>query len=297
MASTKDTPEAEPSIINIDGVGHTVEDIRSTGDIILDVSFENTSACNKSIPSDEIRKLRTSNTPIPSPRIFYRVRLATLKKSSNYFEHLLGPRFAEGRSINEQYANLASLNLNPTEIVAGMLPRIKIVDEDVATKTLGREKLFGDMLRIIHGAVCSTFKKTFGRRTKLLTDYQEHTTKPINLQSLTILVVMADRYNTVPPIARYFQKTFINFKYPVAVDKKAEECLLQKILIFYHTEQALRFTAATRELILRGSSRWAGGEESENDFQTAWWDLPDGLEGKTCIVPTPQERNFNITSS
>ena len=123
----------------------------------------------------------------------------------------------------------------------------------------------------------------------MLIDYQEHTTKPTNLQSLTILVVMADRYNTVPPIARYFQKMFINFKYPVTVDKKAEESLRQKILIFYHTEQSLRFTAATRELILRGSSRWAGGEESENDFQTAWWDLPDGLEGKAYVVPTSQK--------
>jgi hypothetical protein len=94
-----------------------------------------------------------------------------------------------------------------------------------------------------------------------------------------VLVVMADRYNTLPTVARYFQKTFVNFKYPITVDKKAEESLRQKILIFYHTDQSLRFTASTRELILRGSSRWSGAEESENDFQTAWWDLPDGLEG------------------
>jgi hypothetical protein len=96
---------------------------------------------------------------------------------------------------------------------------------------------------------------------------------------LTVLVVMADRFNALPIVARYFQKTFINFKYPVTVDKKAEEALRQKILIFYHTEQALRFAASTRELILRGSSRWSGAEDNENEFQTAWWDLPDGLEG------------------
>ena len=92
-------------------------------------------------------------------------------------------------------------------------------------------------------------------------------------------MVLADRFNTLPAIARYFQKTFVNFKYPITVDPKAEEALRQKILIFYHTDQALRFTASTRELILSGSSRWSVPEESENDFQTAWWDLPDGLEG------------------
>lgn len=90
---------------------------------------------------------------------------------------------------------------------------------------------------------------------------------------------MADRYNTLPSIARHVQKTFINFKYPVTLDKKAEETLRQKILVFYHTDQALRFSSATKELILRGSSRWLGAEESVTDFQTAWWDLPDGLEG------------------
>jgi hypothetical protein len=90
---------------------------------------------------------------------------------------------------------------------------------------------------------------------------------------------MADRYNTLPSIARYVQRTFINFKYPVTLDKKAEETLRQKILIFYHTDQALRFASATKELVLRGSSRWVGAEENMSDFQTAWWDLPDGLEG------------------
>jgi hypothetical protein len=154
MASTEESSETEPSVVHVDGKAYIVEDIRSTGDVILDVSFENTNACNKSIPADEIRKIRASKAPIPSPRIFYRVRLETLKKSSRYFEHLLGPQFAEGAAVIEQHAKLARSNLNPSEIEAKMLPRIKIVDEDVATRTIGRERIFGDLLRIIHGAVC-----------------------------------------------------------------------------------------------------------------------------------------------
>ncbi|KAH6680708.1 hypothetical protein B0J14DRAFT_696062 [Halenospora varia] len=270
MPPPPEIPEVASSLL-VDEKLIPVVEIRSTGDIILDVSFENTYACNKSIPSEDIRKWRMSKTKPPSPRVLYRVRLETLKKNSKYFQHLLGPTFAEGELIKEAYARLAQANLNPTEIEAEKLPRIKIVDEDVATKTAGRETIFGDMLRIMHGA--------------------EHATKPITLNCLAVLVVMADRYNTMPTVARYFQRTFINFKYPVTVDKKAEETLRQKILIFYHTEQALRFASATKELILRGSSKWLGAEESAADFQTAWWDLPDGLESelahrRACVLRT-----------
>ena len=63
------------------------------------------------------------------------------------------------------------------------------------------------------------------------------------------------------------------------MDKSMEETLRQKILIFYHTNQAVRLAAATKELILRGSSRWVGYGES-SAFTSAWWDLPDGLECK-----------------
>ncbi|TVY76167.1 hypothetical protein LSUE1_G005558 [Lachnellula suecica] len=265
-----DPPEVAASI-NIDGKAYSVVEVRTTGDVILDVSFENSSACNKSIPSEDIRKWRNSKSPIPSPRIFYRVRLETLKKNSRYFQHLLGPTFAEGVAITNTFAQLAKLNLKPAEVEADRLPRIKIVEEDVATKTIGRETIFCDMLRIIHGA--------------------DHLTKPITLNCLTVLVVMADRYNTLPLVARYVQRTFINFKYPVTLDKKAEETLRQKILIFYHTDQAIRFASATKELILRGSSRWLGADETATDFQTAWWDLPDGLEAelahrRACVLRT-----------
>jgi hypothetical protein len=146
-------PEVATSI-HIDDKEYPVVEIRSTGDVILDVSFENSNACNKSIPAEDLRKWRTSKSPIPSPRIFYRVRLETLKKNSKYFEHLLGPTFAEGKAIADTYAELAKSDLNPAEVEANRLPRITIVEEDVATKTVGRETIFCDMLRIIHGAVC-----------------------------------------------------------------------------------------------------------------------------------------------
>lgn len=150
-----------PASIYIDNTVYPVVEIRSTGDVILDVSFENSSACNKSIPAEDIRKWRISKSPIPSPRIFYRVRLETLKKNSKYFEHLLGTTFAEGVAIAETFAHLAKSDLDPTEVEADRLPRIKIVEEDVATKTIGRETIFSDMLRIIHGAVSLKYSRVF----------------------------------------------------------------------------------------------------------------------------------------
>ena len=139
--------------IRIDEEDHPVTEIRATGDVILDVYFENTNSSNKSIPNDSLRQLRSSKSPIPSTRIFYRVRLETLKKHSRYFQHLLGPNFSEGAAITDRFAQLAKTNQNPTGIGADELPRIKIVDEDATTKTFGREAVFRDMLRIIHGAV------------------------------------------------------------------------------------------------------------------------------------------------
>ena len=85
------------------------------------------------------------------------------------------------------------------------------MDEDDATRTMGREHVFRDMLRIIHGA--------------------EHLTKPITMTYLTVLVIMADRFDCLAPVQRYVTGTFSNFKYPLTVDKSTEETLRQKILI------------------------------------------------------------------
>jgi len=93
---------------------------------------------------------------------------------------------------------------------------------------------------------------------------------------------MADRYNTLPFLTRHFQKSLLGHKYLITLDKNGEEILRQKILIQYHTDQGVRFTSATKELILRGSIRWNGAYDNSTEFQTPWWDLP-GLEGKPSV--------------
>jgi len=142
--------------IRVGGQEYPLLDIRSTGDLVLDVSFINTSECTKAIPKDALRELRSKKLPVPSPRIFYRVRLETLKKHSEYFRTLLTPPFAEGVLVADTLSRLSKSNISPSEVEAEQLPSVKIVDDDSATKTIGRELMFRDLLYLLHGAV-STF--------------------------------------------------------------------------------------------------------------------------------------------
>lgn len=93
---------------------------------------------------------------------------------------------------------------------------------------------------------------------------------------------MADQYNFMPYITKHCQKTFISHRYPIPaiLEKNGEEILRQRILVQYHAEQGARFVAATKDLIVRGSFRWNGYEDTSAELQTQWWDLPHGLEGK-----------------
>ncbi|PMD21832.1 hypothetical protein NA56DRAFT_624790 [Hyaloscypha hepaticicola] len=259
------------NIIRVGDQEYPLLDIRSTGDLILDVSFKNTAECTKSIPKDAIRELRSKKSPVPSPRIFYRVRLDTLKKHSEYFRTLLAPQFAEGVSVAETLSSLSKSNLNPAEIEAEKLPRVMIVDEDTATKTLGRELIFRDLLQVLHGA--------------------SPLTSPFTTHALTVLIILADRFGGLPFLTRHFQKNLLSHKYQISQDKNGEEILRQKVLIQFHTDPGVRFAAATKELILRGSFRWSCNYDMSAEYQTSWWDLPHNLEAecayrRTCVLRT-----------
>lgn len=84
----------------------------------------------------------------------------------------------------------------------------------------------------------------------------------------------------MPTVSRHMQKMLAAHKYPVTLDKNGEEILRQKVLIQFHTDQGIRFANSTKELILKGSSRWTGMEDiRDREYEAPWWDLP-GLEGE-----------------
>jgi len=162
-------PFPTKSKLIIDGVAHDVVEIRATGDVILEVTFENTSACNRSIPADIIKELRLKKSEIQSGKVFYRVDLEPLKKHSKYFANLLGSEvFGEGQAVKDALSRLKLENLKPSEVEAEKLPRVIMVNDELGTRTLGRETVFLDLLCVLHGI--------------------EHTTKPVNLLYLTVLV-------------------------------------------------------------------------------------------------------------
>jgi hypothetical protein len=119
----------------------------------------------------------------------------------------------------------------------------------------------------------------------LLIVAKEPLTSPFTTQCLIVLILMSDRYNFMPIVTKTASKLLLNHKYPIPVlmNKNGEEILRQKILIQYYSDQGPRFTASTKDLIIRGSIRWSGIDDASTEFETPWWDMNHGLEGMGII--------------
>ncbi|KAI6245908.1 hypothetical protein HI914_06018 [Erysiphe necator] len=296
--------------LKIDGEEIPLLEISNQGDVILDLLFQNSSDCTRSIvPKDGSANSNKSKNQIgnlkiiaPHVRICYRVKLETLTKSSSYFRLLFSTQFAEGiatqntiqilreESSNDQKDKEKNKNqlddnyLSKIPDVVKKLARTKIIDEDLATKTLGREFIFGDILRVIHGL--------------------EPIHTPYTTLSWTILVLLADNYDVVPCISCYFQKACLSHINRINSNKN-EEVLRQKILIQYHMEKGPRFTLSTKDLIMRGSTFIETTKTSSKNMKGVWWDLPYGIESeiayrRACVLRTIasiQTQFLNLYSS
>lgn len=269
--------------------------IAPKGDILLDVTFETSKstlrATRKAAPKPRSGQ---RDPPPPQPalkphiRLAYRVHLATLKQHSRYFTNLLGDtRFHEASVVAARLEELTLAGEQPGEADAGKLPRVSITDDDEATRSAGREAVFADMLRMLHGLDANT--------------------KPVNMLYVITLAVMADRFACAGAVSRYLT-TKLKFKWPATSQPRlredglsglslaAEELVRQKVLASWLLEWPMRFGAATRDIIMYGSHRWSVqytedddvDEEPEAAGKTAvevrqeavWWYLPDELEGK-----------------
>lgn len=285
----------------------TVITIAPKGDVLLEVTFE-TSKSTLRATRKALSKPRPGQRDPPPPQpvlkpqihLAYRVDLDTLKKHSKYFTNLLGDtRFQEARAIQDRFRDLSLRGEKPSDLDPEHLPRVEITDDDDATRSAGREHVFRDMLRVLHGGGVVT--------------------RPVTIPYVATLAVMADRFACAAAVSRYLS-TGLKFKWPATPLPKpsgevdgmaslslgAEEVLRQKILVSWLLDQPVRFQAATKELVLFGSHRWSaeGAEEEEEipenspaDAATAsrqealWWYLPDELEGK---CPPPPFSRFSL---
>lgn len=254
-----------------------VVEIDAAGDIVLDVTFEtSTSTLNKTRKA-ELAASRKAGTQPPDRsalkskvRVAYRVNLAALKKHSKYFSNLLSnSQFREAKLISDIHEKLTQLKIDAKEANVEDLPWIPITDDDDATKAAGRENAMEDMLNIIHQ-----------RPTK--------TSRGI-MSYVTTLAIVADRFDCVAAVARVLN-TELKFKWPLTSNKplrsddgrptETEQVLRQKILVAWLLGQAMRLQQSTREIIMRGSTLWSEFHDPDTNMTAAWWNLPDGLEGK-----------------
>ncbi|KAI5863526.1 hypothetical protein GGS23DRAFT_538183 [Durotheca rogersii] len=295
-AAQSDSSEPDPPGTRLELIS-----IAKDGDLILDVTFENS--------KETLRAAREAQAKLPSRepraapkarvRLAFRVRMAALKSTSKYFDKLLGGggggggggHFKEARDVASALAALAARGVAPGAAAAADLPWVAIRDDDQATRYAHREGVFADLLRVLHGGEAAAM--------------QQRATMPY----VTTLAVLADRFDCTAPVARYlavrlkFKWPVTNRKYasfaavaaavdePAATSRATEEVLRQKILVSWLMNQPARFQAATREIIMDGSCRWSPFSQDDDAPDATWWYLQDGLEEELqyrrhCILNT-----------
>ncbi|KFY86042.1 hypothetical protein V500_07918 [Pseudogymnoascus sp. VKM F-4518 (FW-2643)] len=261
----KPAPSPEPlQTLLIDHEEVNLIDIRATGDILLDITFTNSHstrtilALNSALPP---RLSPFSKPGLPSDRTLFRVRLDTLTKTSAYFSRLLtDARFQEATKITSTFAALAARDIVPAEAEPADLPRVAITDDDDATHVAGRAPILADLLRILHSG---------------------DATSKLSLPYLAVLALMADRFDCAATVGRYVRgpKRVLWPQTHGTASFAGEELLRQKVLVAWLLEDRVKFAAASKECVFRGSVRWGGGGGSQSGQVGVWWDLPDGIEG------------------
>ncbi|KAI1471315.1 uncharacterized protein F4812DRAFT_413535 [Daldinia caldariorum] len=272
-ASEPNLTEKLPEVVNI----------TQGGDLILDVTFENSKDTIRTARVAQSKLFSRDSQPAPKrkARLGFRVSLKELKTQSKYFERLLtDSRFKEAKDISSAFAALSVRSVKPETAEAKELPWIKIQDDDQATHYAHREGAFGDLLRILHGKeVVTKFTMSF----------------------VTTLAVLADRFDCASAVSKYLVAG-TRFKWPVTNRKPArdesvvmsrsnEDILRQKILVSWLLNQPARFQAATKEIIMNGSCRWSSFAQDDESSDATWWYLQDGLEQelqyrRQCILNT-----------
>ena len=267
--------------------------ISEHGDVMLDVTFQNSRDTIRSARKATQPRLTARADPQPQPpvpkarvRLAFRADLDVLRRQSKYFEKLLGDvHFKEAKDIADAFTALSLKNVRPRDADAKDLPWISIQDDDEATSYAYRDMVFADLLRILHGQDAKTAQAQ------------------ITMSFVTTLAVLADRFDCANAVSKYVT-TGLKFKWPVTnrgklsnikddggaggfsgMSRASENVLRQKILVSWLLNQPGKFQAATRELIMNGSCQWSSfGEQEDESTSATWWYLQDGLERRWSVL-------------
>lgn len=196
---------------------------------------------------------------------FYRVSLSVLRSTSMYFNSLLDPtKFSEGLAVHKRSIEVSEQFREDIAAAPPLeLPQVNILDIGQVPENLS-ETVFRHFLGILH----NTFTNTSAPRIYLI----------------AILVVIADRFDAVKPIAKYISRHGW-MKDPTENDRHSksgaptEVVVRQKILIGLILRSSTLVNYYSAKLVREGSERWTLDFADPNE-EVLWWHLPHGVEGK-----------------
>jgi hypothetical protein len=221
-----------------------IENITSTGDIVLDVQ-------------DETRNQIYS----------YRVSTAHLKQTSPYFVSLLDPnKFGEGANVAEKLAVLRKSYDDIADAPTEELPRVAISDIGRISRVNTIKNLVFDFLSALHGLELSTPNPPIS-----------------NLANLAVVADRFDALPALSHYVhrKRFLRT-IDAKTKGKAATLSEERVRQKLLIGLLLDHPAWVSLYSKRMIIGDSIRWKDDVlDGEDEVEPAlWWDIPRGIEGK-----------------
>ena len=201
--------------------------------------------------------------------ICYRVSSEILKRVSGYFNVLLDPnKFSEGILTSEAAERLEKEYPDISLVPASSLPKILVSDVGQFPVGMSNKSLLTHFFKILHDPQYSSINIA----TPLV---------------VTLLAVVADRFDAVAPIATFLKaskrvmRIIMKSREDISNGKMDEEIIRQNILsgLLLHIDDLVLHWSA--RLIMEGSSKWVTEDEDlESETEPQWWHLPDGIEGK-----------------
>ncbi|KAK8862203.1 hypothetical protein PGQ11_008438 [Apiospora arundinis] len=233
--------------------------IAKAGDLILDVTFENSKATIKAArqasakTASAIGRSQSSSStagssgPPPPPksqlRLGFRVDAGVLRRQSQYFDRLLSDtRFQEAKTIAAALEALTLRDVKPADADVGDLPWIQVVDDDEATHYPHRDKVFADFLSVLHGketataaaanaaaavaaaaasAAATTAANATATTKAKTTPAVVAATPGVTLDFVAALAVLADRFDCAAPVSKSLNLAGgLKYKWPLTQRKQ-----------------------------------------------------------------------------
>ena len=196
-------------------------------------------------------------------RYSFRVDTTKLRQSSRFFDRLLSGQFVEAKRVAERLDHLQRQYDAIGDAPLSELPSITVKDIGRVSVSKSVRPLMTDFLNALHGC-----------------DMEGKASMIPNISNLT---VVADRFDALGYFAEYVRKRkLLRATKDTPEPKLSEERIRQKLYVGVLLSHEAWVTSTSLRIIIRGSESWTNGNEDFN--RACWWDLPQGLEGKSCAL-------------